>query len=72
MNSYLIMSVSICKMHKWIISVLFDMYLLSGHTDGVRSVAFSGDGSKIVSGSEDNTVKLWSVDNGELTQTSPG
>ena len=66
------MSVSVCKMHKWIILVLFDMYLLSGHTDSVTSVAFSGDGSKIVSGSDDNTVKIWSVDNGEVIQTLSG
>jgi WD40 repeat protein len=72
MNSYLIMSVSIYKMHKLIILVLFDMYLLSGHTSPVSSVAFSGDGSKVVSGSWDNTVKIWSADNGELIQTLSG
>ena len=66
------MSVSIYKMHKLIMLVLFDMYLLSGHTDWVRSVAFSGDGSKVVSGSRDNTVKIWSADNGEVIQTLSG
>jgi WD40 repeat protein len=59
-------------MHKLIILVLFDMYLLSGHTEVVTSVAFSGDGSKVVSGSWDNTVKIWSADNGELIQTLSG
>ena len=59
-------------MHKLIMLVLFDMYLLSGHTDWVRSVAFSGDGSKVVSGSDDNTVKIWSADNGEVIQTLSG
>jgi WD40 repeat protein len=48
------------------------MYLLSGHTSTVWSVAFSGDGSKVVSGSWDNTVKLWSADNGEVIQTLSG
>ena len=48
------------------------MYLLSGHDGGVESVAFSADGSKVVSGSGDNTVKVWSADNGEVLQTSPG
>jgi len=48
------------------------MYLLSGHTSGVNSVAFSGDGSKVVSGSSDKTVKIWSADNGELIQTLSG
>ena len=30
-----------------------------GHTDGVTSVAFSPDGKRLVSGSEDDTVKVW-------------
>jgi WD40 repeat protein len=48
------------------------MYLLSGHASGVTSVAFSADGSKVVSGSRDNTVKIWSADNGEVLQTLSG
>ena len=59
-------------MHKLIMLVLFDMYLLSGHAGAVFSVAFSGDGSKVVSGSDDNTVKIWSADNGEVIQTLSG
>ena len=59
-------------MHKLIILVLFDMYLLSGHTEGVMSVAFSGDGSKVVSGSDDRTVKIWDANNGEVIQTLSG
>jgi len=34
-------------------------YPLSGHTDWVRSVAFSPDGKRIVSGSDDNSLRLW-------------
>ena len=52
--------------------VFFDMYLLSGHAGMVRSVAFSADGSKVVSGSDDKTVKIWSADNGEVLQTLSG
>ena len=52
--------------------VFFDMYLLSGHGREVTSVAFSADGSKVVSGSDDNTVKIWSADNGEVLQTLSG
>ena len=48
------------------------MYLLSGHDGVVYSVAFSADGSKVVSGSEDSTVKIWSADNGEVLQTLSG
>ena len=52
--------------------VLFDMYLLSGHDGTVWSVALSADGSKVVSGSEDSTVKIWSADSGEVLQTLSG
>ena len=38
---------------------------LEGHSDSVKSVAFSPDGASIVSGSDDNTVKVWSVESGE-------
>ena len=37
---------------------------LRGHSDYVRSVTFSPDGKFLASGSDDNTVKLWSVDGG--------
>ena len=72
MNSYLMIFVSIYEMHKLIILVLFDMYLLSGHTKAVMSVAFSGDGSKVVSGSFDKTVNIWDANNGALIQTLSG
>ena len=31
----------------------------NAHSDSVRSVAFSPDGTKIVSGSFDKTIKVW-------------
>ena len=58
--------------HKLVIWVLFDMYLLSGHAEGVYSVAFSADGSKVVSGSGDQTVKIWNAYSGEVIQTLSG
>ncbi|MCC7430750.1 fibronectin type III domain-containing protein, partial [bacterium] len=39
------------------------------HTSSVRSVSFSPDGSKVVSGSGDNTVKVWNASDGALLWT---
>ena len=35
----------------------------SAHSDWVMSVAFSPDGTKIVSGSRDQTIKVWDMVN---------
>ena len=35
--------------------------LAGGHTDAINSVAFSPDGTRLASGSSDNTVRLWDV-----------
>ena len=39
-------------------------HVLKGHTDCVWSVAFSPDGRYIVSGSEDNTIRVWGAQMG--------
>jgi len=46
--------------------------VLSGHTDWVRSVTFSPDGTSLVSGSDDKTVKLWDVQTGGVIKTFKG
>ena len=48
------------------------MYLSSGHSNTVTSVALSADGSKVVSGSNDSTVKIWSTETGQVLQTLSG
>lgn len=38
------------------------LFTLTGHTAAVRSVALTPDGRRIVSGSDDQTVRVWSVE----------
>lgn len=42
---------------------------LIGHTEVVTSVAFSGDGSTVVSGSDDQTIKVWDAKTGACRTT---
>ena len=51
--------------------VILDRTLV-GHTNYVRSVAWSPDRSQIVSGSWDNTVRIWNATTGNLTRTLNG
>src|SRR5271155_3924908 len=45
---------------------------LEGHSEWVRSVAFSPDGSKVTSGSDDRRVRVWNVATGQVEQTLEG
>ena len=45
---------------------------LEGHAGEVNSVAFSADGSRVVSGSSDKTLKLWDAATGQLIRTFEG
>jgi WD40 repeat protein len=46
--------------------------VLSGHENAVRSVCFSSNGKRIVSGSDDGTVKVWDAQTAEQQLTLKG
>lgn len=48
------------------------VYSTDGHAGDIHSVAFSADGTHLLSGSEDQTVKLWDVSSGKLIRTFKG
>jgi WD40 repeat protein len=58
--------------------VLFDrvtgkpLRVLPGHIQKIGAGVFSPDGQKLVSGSEDRTLKIWNVNNGLLVHTLTG
>lgn len=49
---------------------LIDSFI--GHSDSINAVALSPNGQIIVSGSEDDTIKLWELNSGECLATLEG
>ena len=53
-------------------SHIYLFHLFTGHSGGVSSVCFSADGTRIVSGSYDNTVRIWNAVTGACEVTMEG
>ena len=45
---------------------------LGGHTAAITAVAFSPDGTRVLTGSQDNTAKLWDAHTGKEILSLPG
>ncbi len=46
-----------------------ELHTLTGHENWVTTLAFSPDSARLASGSYDSTIRLWDVEDGELTMT---
>ena len=46
--------------------------VLSGHTEGILSLALTPDGTLLVSGSFDDTIRLWDIQTGRVVKTFHG
>lgn len=49
-----------------------ELYTITNHTGGVRTVAFSPDGRYLASGGGDSLIKVWNVRNGDELYTLRG
>jgi WD40 repeat protein len=56
----------------WQAQTHLSLSTLRGHLEGVTSVAFSPDGQRIVTGSDDQTAKVWDAANGKELLTLRG
>ncbi len=59
-------------LRSWDVNTGQQQHEFSGHVRGITSVAYSPEGTQLVSGSFDGTVRVWDVADAKLTQTLRG
>ena len=59
-------------LHRYVNTTEPCLHILQGHTSRVNSAAFNPDGKRIVSASNDNTIRIWDAMTGECLQILEG
>ncbi|MFM6255198.1 MAG: WD40 repeat domain-containing protein, partial [Dolichospermum sp.] len=49
-----------------------EKFTLKGHSNSVNAIAVTPDGKTVISGSSDNTIKIWDLETGEEKLTFKG
>ncbi|TFK66201.1 WD40 repeat-like protein [Pluteus cervinus] len=52
--------------HVWDGETGVEINALNGHSDGVNSASLFPDGGRVVSGSDDKTLRIWDINTGEM------
>ncbi len=60
------------KIRLWELATVKELRALEGHVQNVRGVAFSPDGTRLVSTSHDQTMRLWDLASGKELRTFKG
>ncbi len=67
-----LMSAHLLQEHTCALSEFKQQQQCNGHADFVNSVGFNHDGSQVVSGSDDRTVRIWDARTGQALQECNG